>query len=295
MGEDAQRIPGPAVLAGNRNGNGNGNGQGDQARGGDLVVQGPALLGRVGDPGGEVRLGRFVVSLVRLLALPDSPLAIRDARLMLGTAGAVVALLLAALMYAPTGRASGGHFNPGVTVFLWADGLFPGRAVLPYVAAQLAGSVSGPALARLVWGDPVLRIHYALVAPAPGTGTTALFLIETAALIAVLAAVAVVMGRPRLHALIPAVIAVGVGLVIASLGAVTGANINPARAFGPALLSGEYTHLGTNLLSPPRRRSPHRPGPPHPAHRPTGPRPAGDHLTTPPPSPWSSSCPPPAA
>ncbi|MFG2123566.1 aquaporin [Streptomyces sp. NPDC048710] len=191
-----------------------------------------------------------VVSLVRLLALPDSPFAIRDAHLMLGTAGAVVALLLAALMYAPTGRASGGHFNPGVTVFLWADGLFPGRAVLPYIAAQLAGSVGGPALARLVWGDPVLRIHYALVAPAPGTGTTALFLIETAALIAVLAAVAVVMGRPRLHALIPAVIAVGVGLVIASLGTVTGANINPARAFGPALLSGEYTHLGTYLLSP---------------------------------------------
>ncbi|OXY91883.1 aquaporin [Streptomyces diastatochromogenes] len=159
-----------------------------------------------------------VVSLVRLLALPDSPLAIRDAHLMLGTAGAVVALLLAALMYAPTGRASGGHFNPGVTVFLWADGLFPGRAVLPYVAAQLAGSVSGPALARLVWGDPVLRIHYALVAPAPGTGTTALFLIETAALIAVLAAVAVspdtpgsrgdlLLGYPVFRAVVPVAVA----------------------------------------------------------------------------------------
>ncbi|MEV5877402.1 aquaporin [Streptomyces sp. NPDC052101] len=191
-----------------------------------------------------------VVSLVRVLALPDSPLAIKDPHLMLGTAGAVVALLLAALMYAPTGRASGGHFNPAVTVLLWADGLFPARTVLPYIAAQLAGSVSGPALARLVWGAPVGRMHYAVVAPAPGIGTTALFLIETAALVVILAAVAVVMGHPRLHALIPAVIAMGVGLVIASLGTVTGANINPARAFGPALLSGQYAHLWIYLLSP---------------------------------------------
>ncbi|MEU3986678.1 aquaporin [Streptomyces sp. NPDC026672] len=191
-----------------------------------------------------------VVSMVRLFALPDSPLAIGTPRLMFATAGALVALLLGALMYAPTGRASGGHFNPGVTVFLWADGLFPGRAVVPYVVAQLAGSVAGPGLARLLWGDPVTTIGYAAVAPAPETGPVALFLIETAALAAVLAAVALVMIRPRLHVLVPAVIAVGVGVVVASLGPVTGASINPARAFGPALLSGQYDHLWTYMLSP---------------------------------------------
>ncbi|MGW3147127.1 MIP/aquaporin family protein [Streptomyces sp. NPDC001177] len=191
-----------------------------------------------------------VVSLVRLLALPDSPLTITDPHLLLATAGAVVALLLGALMYAPTGRASGGHFNPGVTLFLWADGLFPGRAVLPYMTAQLAGSVSGAALARLVWGVAVSRIGYAVVSPAPGTGAVSLFLIEAAALAGVLAAVAVVMSFPRLHGLIPGVIAVGVGAVIGSLGTVTGASINPARDFGPALLSGQYAHFWTYMLAP---------------------------------------------
>ncbi|WP_158854159.1 aquaporin [Saccharothrix deserti] len=42
-------------------------------------------------------------------------------------------------------------------------------------------------------------------------------------------------GQAALRVLIPAVIGIGVGVVIAILGIVTGASINPARAFGPAL------------------------------------------------------------
>src|SRR6516164_5224575 len=43
------------------------------------------------------------------------------------------------------GPISGGHFNPAVTIGLWAGGRFQGRDVLGYVAAQVAGAVSGAA------------------------------------------------------------------------------------------------------------------------------------------------------
>ncbi|CAL9336720.1 aquaporin [Streptomyces sp. Tu 3180] len=191
-----------------------------------------------------------VVSLVRWLALPGSPLAIGDPHTLFAVAGTAVAALIAALMYSPPGRMSGGHLHPGVTVYLWASGLFPGRAVLPYATAQLAGSVAGTALAGLVWGEAVRRIGYAAVHPAPGTGAVELFLIEGSALAAVFVVVTLAMAGPAPGALVPAVIGLGVGAVIAALGTVTGASINPARAFGPALLSGTYGHFWNYMIAP---------------------------------------------
>jgi glycerol uptake facilitator-like aquaporin len=41
------------------------------------------------------------------------------------------------------GPISGGHFNPAVTVGLWAGGRFPGGSILPYVVAQVAGGIAG--------------------------------------------------------------------------------------------------------------------------------------------------------
>jgi glycerol uptake facilitator-like aquaporin len=59
--------------------------------------------------------------------------------------GLVVFILIQGL-----GETSGAHVNPAVTVGFWVLGRFPGRRVLPYVAAQLAGAVLGSALVQLV-------------------------------------------------------------------------------------------------------------------------------------------------
>src|SRR5918994_5977667 len=39
------------------------------------------------------------------------------------------------------GPISGGHFNPAVSVGLWAGGRFPAAQLLPYIVAQVAGAV----------------------------------------------------------------------------------------------------------------------------------------------------------
>ena len=48
------------------------------------------------------------------------------------------------------GPISGGHFNPAVSVGLWAGGRFPGSSLLPYVVAQVIGGILGAGVLYLI-------------------------------------------------------------------------------------------------------------------------------------------------
>src|SRR5216110_2764993 len=61
----------------------------------------------------------------------------------IGFAGVSLAFGLTVLTGAyALGPISGGHFNPAVSIGLWAVGRFPGRDLLPYVVAQVVGAVA---------------------------------------------------------------------------------------------------------------------------------------------------------
>src|SRR5438105_9073673 len=48
------------------------------------------------------------------------------------------------------GPVSGGHFNPAVSVGLWAGGRFPGTSLFPYVITQVVGAAAGAAVLYLI-------------------------------------------------------------------------------------------------------------------------------------------------
>src|SRR5215213_6263668 len=48
------------------------------------------------------------------------------------------------------GPISGGHFNPAVSVGLWAGGRFPGNQLPTYIAAQVIGAITGAAVLYLM-------------------------------------------------------------------------------------------------------------------------------------------------
>jgi len=65
----------------------------------------------------------------------------------IGYAGVALAFGLTVLTGAYAfGHISGAHFNPAVTVGVWAAGRFPGKSVIPYVAAQVAGAIAAGAV-----------------------------------------------------------------------------------------------------------------------------------------------------
>src|SRR6202162_25397 len=52
-------------------------------------------------------------------------------------------LVIAGLILSPPGRATGCHMNPAISLAMWRFGVFPGAGVMPYIVAQLLGSVFG--------------------------------------------------------------------------------------------------------------------------------------------------------
>jgi len=134
------------------------------------------------------------------------------------------------------GTVSGAHFNPAVTAGFWLGGRFPRGDVLPYVAAQLAGALGAASLLRFVLG-PAARAA-ATVAHVDVVSAVAVELILTFFLMLVILTVAA-----------DAQVAGGIGGLVVGItvacdalmgGALTGASMNPARSFGPAVATGTW-------------------------------------------------------
>jgi CP family cyanate transporter-like MFS transporter len=194
----------------------------------------------------------LAVTVVRWLRDPHSALYIADLRIALAVIGAISGAILTGLILSPPGRRSGGHVNPAVSVGLWLMGAFPGRHVLPYVLAQLAGSAVGTGLARLAWGRAVAlpSVAHAAIRPAPAWQPVSVFLAEVGGMFALTLVVAFFVACPRFIRGLPHVIGVSVGLVIALLGPLSGGSVNPARQLGPAVFSGQTTDLTIYLVAP---------------------------------------------
>ena len=147
------------------------------------------------------------------------------------------------VMVSALGVVSGGHFNPAVTAgALLARRIAPVEAGL-YVIAQCLGATAGALADRLVFPSSALNA-ITLGTPMPGNGIGAggalvLELILTFFLMVVIFGTAIDSRAPRLGGLF---IGLTITLDILAAGPLTGAAMNPARALGPALVSG---HLGS--------------------------------------------------
>ncbi|MFI8498482.1 aquaporin [Streptomyces sp. NPDC085524] len=193
-----------------------------------------------------------VVTAVRWMAGPGSPFSdlLPTLRSQLVVMGLLVGAIVTAVLGPSMRRETAGHLNPAVSIGLWLLRVFPGKAVPPFVVAQLAGSVCGVALARLVWGDAAAAVGDAALAPAPGWGAGAVFAAEAGSMAAIMLVVAWFGTRPPLLRLLPPVIGACVAAVIVFLGPYSGGGGNPARQLGPALVSGTTGLLWVYLLAP---------------------------------------------
>ncbi len=122
-----------------------------------------------------------VTTFVRFVVGP-SPIssALPQIHVQLFLVGALVAVLLSLLIMSRAGKVSGGHMNPAISLAMWRFGVFPAVGIVPYIAAQLLGSILGALAARVVWGEIVARppVLYAVIQPAPVWSSAPLFAAE---------------------------------------------------------------------------------------------------------------------
>jgi glycerol uptake facilitator-like aquaporin len=194
-----------------------------------------------------------VTSIVRWVIGP-SPVcrAIPEIHAQLVIVGVAVGLLLAGLIVSPPGKLSGGHVNPAISLAMWRFGVFPGIGVAPYTVAQLLGSVLGVIAARRAWGPVVAEppVLYAVLQPGPGWSTWRLFAAEALGMAVIIFLVGICLAVRRLAPLVPWVVGGLVGMGIALLGTTSGGSLNPARQFGPAVVSGQMDYLWVYLIAP---------------------------------------------
>ena len=166
----------------------------------------------------------------------------------LGSVGVslVFGLIIMVMVYA-TGHLSGAHINPAVTVAFTLTRHFPPRDAAAYVGAQTVGATLGALALLAVWpGKPG---DLGATVPSVGVGSALVYeVLLTAFLMFVIMAVATdtrAVGAA-------AAIAIGgtVGLDALFGGPVTGASMNPARSFGPALAAGEWQDFWVYIAGP---------------------------------------------
>jgi MIP family channel proteins len=155
----------------------------------------------------------------------------------LGHVGVALTFGLAIMvMIASTGHVSGAHFNPAVTFAFALARHFPWRDAPVYIAAQLAGAVAGALTLRALF--PAAGALGATVPSGGAWQSLGLEVLLTAVLMFVITSVAT---DTRAVGELAAV-AIGGTITLNALwgGPVSGASMNPARSFGPALVSGTW-------------------------------------------------------
>jgi aquaporin Z len=164
-------------------------------------------------------------------------------------AAAVVApglMVLAIILF--MGAVSGAHLNPAVSLSFAVRGDFPWRRVPGYIIVQLLGATLACLFLLAVFGNVA---HLGATLPGPGYHNWQALLMEIA-LTGVL--VSVILGTASAAQNVGTIGALGVGGYIALAGLwsapVSGTSMNPARSFGPALVSGDWSSYWVYVVGP---------------------------------------------
>jgi MIP family channel proteins len=172
----------------------------------------------------------------------------------IGLLGIALASGLAmAIMVSALGHISGGHFNPAITIGFWVTKRIGTLDAFLYWAAQLLGGIAAAFLLRSTIPEETWRA-VALGTPAllrdfPALSAMVLEAVTSFFLVLVFFATAVDdRGAFRAIAGFGLGLAITLGILVA--GPFTGAAMNPARAFGPALASHHWANQGVYWIGP---------------------------------------------
>ena len=166
----------------------------------------------------------------------------------IGFAGVAIAFGLTVLtMVYALGHISGAHFNPAVSIGLWAGGRFKGSEVMPYIASQVVAAIAAAGVLYLIAnGKSGFSLDGGFASNGYGEHSPDGYSLVAALITEIVMTfmfIMIIMGATDSRA--PkgfAGLAIGLGLTLIHLISipVTNTSVNPARSTGPAIFVGDW-------------------------------------------------------
>jgi aquaporin Z len=150
---------------------------------------------------------------------------------------------LLAAIYA-VGHVSGGHFNPAVTLAMWLDKRTSTSDLIGYWIGQMVGAIVASAVVLAITDREGVAATVTNPAGGSGSGLLTEFVLTLIFVWVILAATK--MALPAAGFAIPLTLA---AVHLAGI-PFSGASVNPARSFGPALIAGDLGNIWIYLVAP---------------------------------------------
>lgn len=193
-------------------------------------------------------IGAFALCFVGILAINVDAIGGTEGAASLATIALAHGLTIM-VMVAALGAISGAHFNPAVTAGFVATGRMKPITGAMYVGAQIVGALLASLLVGYLFGLEVVRDGTPAIAPnVRAAGGMVVEVVTTFFLVLVIFGTAVDHRAPR--SVFPFAIGLTVALDIMATGPITGAAMNPARVFGPALVGGAWANHWVYWVGP---------------------------------------------
>jgi aquaporin Z len=161
---------------------------------------------------------------------------------MFGCVGCLVAL-------SPVGKISGAHINPAVSFAFWLRGKMHTNAMIGYIIGQMIGAAIGCLPLLFIWGKQGSSIQYGITLPGK-SGVGHAFLSETLATACLIFYLCLFIGRKKLRNYTPYGIPVLYSILNIFFAAPSGDSTNPARSFGPAVITGDFSYYWLYWAAP---------------------------------------------
>jgi aquaporin Z len=149
-----------------------------------------------------------------------------------GTTGALVAV-------SPLGKVSGAHINPAVSLGFNLMGKLAPDVTVGYILAQLAGGLLG-SLPLLAWGSMGRSVAFGATLPGSSYSTSTALLGEVITTFVMVALLCVFLGFREIRRFTPALFPPLYGVMVCLEAPISGTSTNPARSFGPSVISGVW-------------------------------------------------------
>ena len=176
--------------------------------------------------------------------VPDTSMRLLITGLSFAGTGSLIAV-------SPLGRLSGGHINPSVSLAFWLHGTMKFRDFLCYVVAQMLGGIVGAFLLAGLWTRFAGSVKDGMTLPGAGFSLETAFGWEVALTGTMVFLILFFVSSRRLMRWTPLMNWIVIATMVWQEAPVSGTSLNPARSFGPALMSGIWRDQWIYMLAPP--------------------------------------------